>query len=71
MWRELNASEAEHSNLRHSLYLDDLLMCSLSKRTRADELQESGEAVDKSKVYYKNSLYMQLGKVLSHEHVLS
>jgi hypothetical protein len=43
-----------------------MLWCSLTKRTRLDELQEdTDDATDKSKIYYKNSLYLQLGKVRS------
>lgn len=38
--------------------------CSLTDRTRADELQENtDDAAEKGKMYHKNSMYMKLGKV--------
>ena len=41
-----------------------LVFCSLTQRTRADELQENtDDASEKSKLYYKNSMYLQFGKV--------
>jgi hypothetical protein len=43
-----------------------VLWCSLTKRTRLDELlEDTDDALEKGKNYHRNSLFLQLGKVRS------
>jgi hypothetical protein len=43
-----------------------VMWCSLTKRTRLDELlEDTDDALEKGKLYHRNSLFLQLGKVRS------